>query len=512
MAPFFLPVGILFQEGPQTVQVDEKLTVSARHVNYRKAEMTFDEGVVAKYGVTTVFGDHLEVSAIRSDHGITIRKAIARGNVRMVDPEGEVRADTIQFDWIEETGTASGAKISVADMEVSAATIDIQKDELKLYDVSIILCGGEESGMSLRELSVNKKGYGIGRGIRLSLAGKKVLGLPHYRFSFRDDGRQGGMTSPNVSLRGRSLGVSWDPEVSLAPLTLLDGSISAVQGMEVSGKLYITQSLLSAGESFRGPRSSSVEPYSYGFMESVSTKSVLREQEYVRRPRATISIGTAWNQGRYSDQAGRISKPFEAIFEGSGPVGDWGLYGQARFQRIDVPGISPVNRWEVLGSVSPPAYSVGKTIRLFGRGDVRSELQPGEDYGWVRGQLGVSILPNKRSAISLAYSRASQWGVSMFEFDRPVRNESVHLRGDFEFGPTKLSGLLKFEPGATRPFDTEVFVSQLAGCVEVFALWRESPRTFSVGFKLRSLEKIADAGDRIGRRTKGNNVAEPDRN
>lgn len=505
MAPFFIPVGMLLQEGPQIVRVDEKLTVTAKHVNYKRELLTFDDGVVAVYGVTTVYGDHLQVIAARSDSGVVVRKAIAKGHVRLVDPEGEVRAEEVEFDWIEETGKAKSAKLTLADMEVSASTIDIRKEELKLFDVAVSLCSGKEVGLGFRELSVNRNGTGIGRGIRLAIAGRSAMALAHYRFSFRDDGNQSGLGRPKILLNGKSAGVSWSPEAMVGPRTLIDGGISARQGRELSGKIYITQSLLPEKWAFRGPKSGSVDPYSYGFMENISTRSIERELEYARKPRATISVGTAWNQGRYSDQVGGITKPFEAILEGSGPVGSWGLFGQARFQRVDVPGTSPLSRWEVLGSLSPPSAELTNTLKVFGRADFRSEIQPGEDYSWLRGQVGVSVRAAQGALLSVAYSRAADRGKPLFAFDKPTKDEALHLRGDFEFGPTKIAGLAKFEPGTRKPFSTEVYLSQIAGCLELFAIWKETPRTFSVGFKLRSLEKIADAGDRIGKRTRGNN-------
>ena len=60
---------------------------------------TYTEGAVAKFGPTTVFADRLEVH-----YGAKDRYGIARGNVRLEDPEGRLTANYVVFWYGPEHG------------------------------------------------------------------------------------------------------------------------------------------------------------------------------------------------------------------------------------------------------------------------------------------------------------------------------------------------------------------------------------------------------------------------
>jgi hypothetical protein len=95
-----------------------------------------------------------------------------------------------------------------------------------------------------------------------------------------------------------------------------------------------------------------------------------------------------------------------------------------------------------------------------------------------------------------AYVYGSHTGTPSFAIDELFSTRAFHGRVDFDFGPTKLSLLSKFDFEKRKWFDNEIGLSQVLGPIEPFITFREFPRTVTFGVRLRAEQ----AFDRLRRR------------
>src|SRR5688572_13541510 len=129
--------GMPWWQQPVVQRIDETLTVEARSVkaNLPEQTVTYADGVKAIYGVTTVRADRLviylasneleapvlavlgtanlvpgmHVPTEEIELNLATRRGVASGNVLLTDPDGTVRAERLEFNWM--LGTGIGEKI-----------------------------------------------------------------------------------------------------------------------------------------------------------------------------------------------------------------------------------------------------------------------------------------------------------------------------------------------------------------------------------------------------------------
>ena len=111
----------VIQRAPSAqVAVDDELVVNSELNRYDPIGdvFTFEKGVVARYGPTTLYAEHLTVDRRN-------KRAKATGNVRIIDPEAEISADNFEFTWdpLTRSGRAENVEARLANVYVSARRI-----------------------------------------------------------------------------------------------------------------------------------------------------------------------------------------------------------------------------------------------------------------------------------------------------------------------------------------------------------------------------------------------------
>src|SRR5436190_950660 len=89
-----ITIGTNQTKASQAAQLPDQVVVvgKVQTIDLNRMVWTYTDGVVAQYGPTTVTADRLELHQSETE-----QYGIARGNVRIEDPEGELRANYVVF-------------------------------------------------------------------------------------------------------------------------------------------------------------------------------------------------------------------------------------------------------------------------------------------------------------------------------------------------------------------------------------------------------------------------------
>lgn len=493
----------------QTTQVDQELVVTANRTNikFNPRVMIFEGEVVATYGLSTITTDRLVLYL-----DPTKQRGLAEGTTKLTDPEGQVEAKRIEFQWKLDarSAKASFVKVSIAGIVLQADAAELQGEKWRFTGVLAQPCAENDTlTFRMRSLEVEPGKQAISRGVTLRAGGKSIATLPRYVVSL--DRRTEGLQWPQLGYRnGSGVGVTWKSGIDLGSETFFDGSFSSFPGRRASGDATFTKSFVDPERSraIVTPRSELSESYGNAFMSSIKVKTPEQEREFVRAPRLSVSVGSSWNQGRFGTAGGQFNKPWEVILEASDDVRGWGVYGQARFQRVGTAGGAYQERPVLLGVISAPPTRLSRTTTLDLRADLRGMANEERDYGWIRGSATVSTLLSEAARLSFGYGEAVDSGLAAYSFDLPDAKRVYSGRVDLAFGPTKFGALLRWNADDRRTFGREIFVSQVAGCFEPFVVWQERTNRWSFGFTYRPAKELDRLKDRTLRRTKGNRAPE----
>lgn len=488
----------LVQEVRTIEQIDEGLVVEWRHkrMQANPRVVVFSGGVRAFYGPTVLESDRLTLYLEESE-----KRGVAEGSVRVTDPDGTINAESSEFKWGARTGSADRVAVDVGRLSVSALHVDFEPQKWKIEDFDASPCPEDPPHFSIRGKSAT-----VVPGQRITIErpefrvfGTKVLTLPRYSVSLSK--RSPGLRFPQLSYKqGRGFGFSWFSGYTVNDLTALSFGLKAFPREAPSGRFELATSLLSSKQAAGGllPQSDLDEPFAYGYFDNVYVGSPLVERTAIGSRRTNISVGTSWNLTPSARKADNIlTKPWEVVLEDGRDIGGFAIGTQLRAHSIREQSSPLENRLVGSMSVSPPFIDLMPGLYASMRGEAKGFMNQGRDSGWLVGHVGLVYRPNKFFRLGAAYSRGFEFGSARFIADELYATRAFHLRADLDLGPTKLGILGKYDLVDKRWFDTEVSLTQVAGCLEPYVLFRRFPRTLSFGVRFR----LDDLFERIERRT-----------
>lgn len=486
--------------------VDEKLVIEwkTKTAYLPESKVVFGGGVKATYGVTVLTADTLTIFYGQDGH-----KGIAEGNVHIDDPEGDVMANRLQFDWVNRTGEADNVTIDVYPMLMQAQKLKVEPGRWELTNVKVMECGIKPAFYSMWSPSVIiRPGQStIAKQLSIAILGQKIATLRRHQVSL--DRKNEGIRLPSISIRrGAGLGVTWQNGVPLTNSTYTDFRFSAFPHRRPSASLIVNRSFLDPDnvQTLLTPRSDLSELFSYGYLENINVAAPANEREYLTKDRATLSIGSVLNAGVTGrDNNNSISKPWEIVAEIGGPIGGISQVHQIRLQDVRQIGREPVTRAVAVSSIKSPVMQILPELDAGLRADARwFQSVNGRSSGWGRiiGELNWQPAESFRLGVGLAFG--SNIGEFEFEFDPLPRERTFHVRADLNLGPTRINVLQKFDLRGKDWYDLEFAIHQVAGCFEPYYIYRRVPGTTSFGVRFRVFEAFDRLKDRVPQRAKSN--------
>jgi hypothetical protein len=491
--------------------VDDRLVIEWRTKTayLEESKVVFGGGVKATYGVTTLTADRLTI--YYSPPG---ENGIAEGNVRILDPEGTIDADRLQFNWRNRTGEASRVRVDVYPMLLEAQTLKVQPGQWDLTNVKIMQCGGRPALVEMWSpaVTIRPGRNSVAKELRVSILGQRVATLRRHEVSL--DRKNEGIKLPSVSIRrGAGLGITWQNGVPLTNSTYTDLRFSAFPERRPSASLTVSRSFLDPDnvQTLLTPRSDIAELFNFGYLENINVESPERERDSLSKMRATVSVGSVMNAG----VPGRptrdsVTKPWEIVTEVGGVKSGMPQFHQIRLQNIYEVGGKAETRLIALSTVKSPDFRVAPEITASVRGDGRLFFnQNGGQAGWGR-VIGEMIWrPNAQFRLAAGYALGANSGDFAFGLDALPREESLHIRSDLLLGPTRINILAKYDPRRSSWFDHELAIYQIAGCFEPYYIFRSDIGTSSFGVRFRVFEAFDRLKDRVPKRTKFNRPPPP---
>lgn len=480
------------------------ISASAAEYDVQRQVNTYTGDVTITYGPTIVRADKIEL------HYSNLEKfGEASGNVTVTDPEGRMTASRFLFRWARKSGEADDVDLAAGGFRIRAKHIDIEPEERHfvagkdgkakqvvtpakwtLTGVFATSCNRKIPvyGIQSDRITLTPGKSGVSEHTRFQLLGKTIFSWPKNGFSL--DRRDKGFGLPGLARdRNGNNGITWAGGSLLDDRTAMDFAFGVFQQRLPTGKITVAHSFVPAdGQSYPiDPISDVDERFNRGYFETVRIRSYESEAAFYRSERASVSISSSLNvtpQGRLEDMA--YNRPAELIGEKSLRVGAFSLLAQTRIESVQPLRRATTVRSGTMLSALSPEVNLGKNLRLVSRFDFANFLSSKSDYGWIRGIAGLQYKPTRWLSIGAAYQDSLDFGTPQFGIDPLAIKSAFHGRVDFDFGPTKLSFLNKYDFRKRKIVDREFVASQVIGCVEFFYLIREFPRDTAVGLKLRA--------------------------
>lgn len=480
-------------------KIDDTLIVEwrSKRVDLERKVAVFEGGIKATYGPTVLTADRLEVD-------MENKRGRADGDVRVVDPEGELRGSNLRFNWKERTGEAEDVFVQVGPMKLRVARILIEPDNWTLEQVAATPSRTRPPEFTLGSKKVVLRTGRSGRAENptVDIFGKRILQIPT-TLGFSLDRRVTGFRFPAISFRrGAGFGLAWNSSVLLNDQT----------SFAVTSNLFPTSLPTYAAEvawshipptkstGLISPRTELGERFGDSYLDTIATEDPAVEDDYLRDPRQTIAAGTYWNQstrGRIEDSSS-VSKRYELAAEVGGSLGPIGGYVQLRYQSIRPDGWSPfVDRLALTGSANLGSLRLAPGLDFRLRADFAGFFDGSGSFGWARGMASVVYQPVSRVRLAGGYVLGGQAGEPEFAFDRLYSDRGWHVRADLDLGSIKAGFLGKYDSRQGRWYDHEYGFSFAAGSFEPYILWRQFPGDVRIGFRIRG----TDVFKKLQRRT-----------
>lgn len=482
-------------------------TVPPQQVVQAQQRQEFEGGLVIEYtGTNDVdFVNNLvrftgEVKATYDQTSITAqsfsldtkaKKGTAEGGVRVVDPEGEITASRMDFDWGAKTGIATDVAIVAGNMRLWANQLEVTPTNWVLTGVRATLSRRKNPEYLFRSprVSIRPGRDAVAEKVSAEIFGLRLGDIPRVPWSL--DPRVGGLRPPGITnKKGQGVGIRWDSSLLLNDATAVRAFVGSFPKQPPGYGLQVSYSPLNPDQA-RGyiqPGGDLGERFSNGWFDTIETPSPNQELDSIRRSRANYALGTFWNESPTArpDEPTQIAKAFEAVGEFGGERDGFGGLLNARVQRIrGGSGLDFVDRALVQGTLTAPDTTLGRGLDLRVRLDAFSTLSTDTEYGWVRGMVGLLYRPTRTLSFGLAYSHTSEFGSPDFDFDRPLVDRVWHVRGDFLSGPYTLRYLAKYDVGSQRWYDHEYEIALVAASLEPFIVFREVPSDYRLGLRFR---------------------------
>ncbi len=489
--PPVLPIQEVKPQAPKVSDFGDELQVTGKvqEIDPIKSIAVYSDGVAAKFGPTIVFADRLEVHQAPE-----AQYAIARGNVRIEDPEGIVNANYAVFWYGPNRGpdgqiaVADRVEIEIAGVKVKAESVVIKPDRWEFANVEGTNCLRPIPLYSIksRKVVVLPGKSGTAYHPRITILGKDLGAVPTRRFSL--DKRSPGLELPGLNLKGSGVGVNWKSGLLLNQSSLLLGSYSAFPSDYPSYSLAYAHTFLpaSVSDSQILARSELTERFAFSYFDNIRVGNIETTRSHTNNLRNSLTVQSVWN----TTSSARLdredfSKALDIAYERSGPIGGLGTNLQLRAQSIRRGDEDFVERGVFSGTLQAPALQFGKNLQSDLRVDLFGVAGEKNVYGWARGQAGLLFKPLPQIGFGAAYISAGESGRADFIADRLVSKQALHLRADLNLGPTKISYLAKFDFSGKNWYDKEYSISQVIGCFEPFLVRREFPSDYAIGIKLR---------------------------
>lgn len=477
--------------------IDNVLVVEWRHKQIRPADgaVIFSGGVVAHYGVTTLTAEKLTLYQAEKH-----KEGMAEGNVHIQDPDGDVTAESLRFDWLNQTGNGSHVKVAIEGLWLNAEILEITPGEWRLRNVVAAPDNSRHPLFAVRspDVSYRQGRGGTARRLGVTVAGARLITLPSYRFGARR--LTDGLRLPSVSYN-QGFGIAWQSSYLFDDRSRLSGGFRAKRGNRPGAQVELTRSLLPRNEpgTLSPPESDLTERFSYGYLDSVYVRRPSEEQDAVGFRRSSVTLGATANQspvGRLSQSL--VTKPFDLIFEEGRQFKDVGLFANLRYQSLSEDDGVSEKRAILSGAALARPVQLGKGLTTQLRVNY-SGFTGDNSFAWGQVQVGLLYNPTSWLRMGAAYVYGSQTGTPTFELDRLFASKAFHGRMDLDFGSTRLSFLSKFDFDRKKWYDNELGLSQVMGPIEPFVIFREFPRTITFGVRLTAER----AFDRLRRRLEG---------
>lgn len=488
------------EQPPQNTRekIDEVLTIEWRNktILARENKLLFTGGVKAFYGPTVLEADSLTISQKSGD-----KFGIAEGNIRLTDPDGTLRAQYLEFHWVERIGSAREVILDIDGLHLEAGSATLKPDEWTLKDVK---AAPDSSRRPILEIKTPTIVYrpgksGVARKASIDIFGTKVFTLPSYRFGSKREEQT--FRLPSISFN-QGLGVSWRTVLPIDDRSRFNGALRAKAGEGPGIGAQFVRSFLPRNEpeGVISPISELNERFTYGYFDNIYVKTPAEERALISARRGSAAIGLTVNELA----AGRINrdlytKSIDVVFEQARPFGDFGFYSSLRYSDIREEGGISENR--IMASVTTlmPQIDFGGGLKSHARIETNGYTGDRNQFGWFSSQIGLIYEPFPTLRLGGTWVRSSEFGKPTFIADRLFSKNGYHLRLDADFGTTQISYLAKYDEGRKKWYDNEIALSQTIGSVIPFIAYREFPRSFTFGVRLKAEETLAKLSERFRR-------------
>lgn len=486
-------------------------------VTYGKVDIDLETEIVHySGGVRAVYGPSV-LTADELFYDRKNQKGRARGQVKILDPEGVFQADNLEFELtpIEEGSSKLRFKFG------SAQNVYMEFEGMKMRMDSFLAAPGPTSvditmknlfatpsrmsppefAIKVKELKLASGKSGRASRIGFDVFGKHLFSLPYYNFSL--DRRVTGFRVPAVSFtRGSGLGISWGSTFLLNEQTSLTGKLNSLPKSLPSITLEVARTPINP-EKFLGrltTRNDLSDRFSDSYIDSILVTNPNREIRMLRMPRNTTSAGMYYNQttrGRVDDSE-TITKQLDVAFEIGGGLGRYGGFlSQVRAQSIRPDAKADfTGRLVTLGSAHSGIVPLTKGFGIMSRVDWQGTGSERTRFGWLRSSLTMVATPTSQFTLAFGATATLSAGRAEYGFDEIPVKRGLFGRADADLGSITLTALAKYDAD-TRTFpDIEYGFSFAAGSFRPYFNYRQFPREVQFGIKLRATDLFDRLSDR----------------
>ena len=472
---------------PKPIAVDDDLVITSRSrtVDPKRQVLTVEGDVVATYSGERITADRIVIYLGQSQ-----RRAVATGGVVLIDPDGTVKANTLEFSWDprHRYARASNVVMTIAGSTIRAKRADLTPTLWTLSDFSFTNDRGHPPLylVSGRNLIIVPKKYALVAQPAVSIFGRQIVSWHGQRFNL--DPAASGIRPPTPVYHDGALGFNWQAGRLIAPATTLEWHLDAYRGEYPGSGIQVTHSFLPDALATRpiAPRTELYQRFEFGYFESLLVGSPKTETDFLSQPRKAVTAfdnNNAAPTGR-GESTELFTFPVATGYELGGSAGSFGYLTDFRLETIRRVGDEAnLTRGEVEGSLELPSVRLSRDLAFISRADAEG-FQSEQSFGWARLSGGLVYQPSKTLSFGGGLMGAVQGGTPDYDIDPLYYLNGAMFRTDYSVGPRQLGLLVRYD---TRKglFDKEFLVTQVMGPFEGFFLYRQYPGDTRFGLMLR---------------------------